>query len=1403
MTIKFVAHNSLLPFYLAWELEPNNSNYNLSFSYELEDNKKTTILIENLKKLIKLRAYLRQTFSFEGSKLYINIHEELPPIINFYETTHLEFPNLEKVLVEQPHQLKTQSLIILNIVSIDAGRKYIAIFNIHHILLDGYGIDQLIKDLNQLMSNQLINDESIKIYIDKLAKQPKLKAIEGNDYALINYIELINKTSDEVAFKAFSLQSEIFHDAKILPNRIRDQLEIFSKNNQLSVFNLLLIAFNIFTAKLFDRKILLTQYPVNIRQDKSISGCFVNLVAIRSEYESDETYLSLINNFAEILKLLRHVSKIQLYDILNIGQMPNFSESDIAQLDSLNIEGKSYTAKTYPQIANANFSIKYKNRDNNLYFTCDIWASLFPEYFLKSLLLRFFNFLDKLLSNPNVQCASLDLLFDDERRKILNVFNNTDVKFSREKTLVDLFDEIVERYPNACAVKARNGELTYYELNEKSNELANYLIDNGVQIEDRVCILMDHRLEMIICVLAVLKAGAAYVPISHDTPVQKINYILENCESKFLLTIPYLLPTKISGTKVIDISRISVSQRKYIKPSINSSNLAYVIYTSGTTGKPKGVLLEHRSVVNYVTYLINDNKLGCHSIGSKYAGFGFDASVIEIYPILLSGGKLCLIKDEDKPNCDKVNDFFIDNKVNYAFLPTQFAELFFKLENTTLTHLIVGGDVLRKYISQTYQVTNGYGPTETTVQVTKFVVDKTYKNYPIGKPINNVKCYVVDSSLELIPIGMVGELVIGGVCLARGYMNSANLTNEKFFYKNYGINKNNDSDNRLYRSGDLVRWLPDGNLEYIGRNDSQIKFYGHRIELKEIEVRLEEIPEVEQALVICIENEFQSKTLCAYYTAKMPINDDVFKMKLGNVFINSLIPQYFIFIEKFPINANGKIDRASLPKPNLKTLDREYVAPANEKEYLICEAFSKVLGFDNISVNTDFFDFGGNSIKAITLISSLQSNFNISMTDVFKYRTPQLIAKNASLERDALQQRLKRIAKNYQGPEYIIESNDEIVASLPVFNVEPKKISHVLLTGGTGYLGCNILNQLLVLTNYHVHLLVRASSPFEAYKRINEKFKFYFNKSLDEFYNSRIFVYQSDLEKENLDLSSADYKNLSIKIDSIIHSASLVKHYGQYEKFYLANVQSTVNLLEFSKLTHLKDFHHISTVSVLEAQSSFLSENSKIDYSKDSVIPYIKSKLEAEKQVFEYRAQGINSNIYRVGNLAFISNSFKLQENIRDSSFFYRLKCILNLKLITQAIGLVEISPVDVTAKAVVKLFDKEVSSNRAYHVFNPYVFNMVEFFNENDTIPVECVELNEFINRIIDMLGNHSCQNLIERFLLHQGWYSDRQEYPTMVISQDETRCILKMLNFEWPSLTKETFAQYLDKVDQENIND
>ncbi|MEO5562589.1 MAG: amino acid adenylation domain-containing protein, partial [Chitinophagaceae bacterium] len=585
-------------------------------------------------------------------------------------------------------------------------------------------------------------------------------------------------------------------------------------------------------------------------------------------------------------------------------------------------------------------------------------------------------------------------LSSSELDKIINQFNDTAVDYPGQKTIVDLFTEHVNKQPDHAALVSDGRIVTYRDLEEQSNQLAGYLRRKNVKKDDLVVVCMDRSIEMIISILAVLKAGATYVPVDPAYKQERISFILSDTAASVIISHSYYqeLLEGYSNIILLDRDRVLIDQEpvQQVDVSITSHTPAYVIYTSGSTGQPKGVIIEHTAIVNLISWHIKRYDVSSSSRSTTMAGVGFDACALEIFSALLSGSTLYIINDEVKLQPEQLLAFYSTHQVTHAFVPpvlippvvnaTQPDEL-------SLRYVLIGGDRLPAIETNkiNYTLVNQYGPTECAVMVSDYPLDRNYIMNglpPIGKPIANVQLYIMDSSLQVQPIGVTGELLIGGVQLARGYLNNYDLTNEKFIAHPF------KKDERLYRTGDLARWLADGNIEYIGRLDDQVKIRGYRIEPGEIEHIIQQIDEVESALVTVYTEESDQKALVAYFVSSEEAFTHRVRQHLNEKLPDYMVPAYFVQLESFPLTVHGKIDRNALPDPlsidNFTTT--EYVAPRTVIEQVLAEVYKDVLNQQQVSVKDNFFDLGGDSIKAILLINRLkQKGYTVKVGDVLKY----------------------------------------------------------------------------------------------------------------------------------------------------------------------------------------------------------------------------------------------------------------------------------------------------------------------------------------------------------------------------------------------------------------------------------
>ena len=600
--------------------------------------------------------------------------------------------------------------------------------------------------------------------------------------------------------------------------------------------------------------------------------------------------------------------------------------------------------------------------------------------------------LDALEHTPHVGFDRLSILPAPEREQLLVRFNATEADYPRGLTIAQRFESQVAERPQAVAAVFAGQPLTYSQLNRQANALAHHLIGSGVKPDDRVAIVARRGLDTLVGLVAILKAGAGYVPIDPAHPAERISYLLGDSAPVAVLTQSDLhgrLPALT--VPVIDLDLCAWPAQAQYNPAVSglsAAHLAYVIYTSGSTGLPKGVMVEHRTLSNLIDWHCEAFDLRAGSHTSSLAGFGFDAMAWEVWPALCVGATVHLAPVHDgSEDIDALLEWWRGQSLDVSFLPTPIAEYAFSqsLDHPTLRTLLIGGDRLRQFSRrQRFAVINNYGPTEATVVATSGRIDVGAALH-IGKPVANAAVYLLDEQQRPVPMGVMGELYVGGAGVARGYLNRADLTAERFLRDPFSRTPNA----RMYRTGDLARWHNDGSLDYLGRNDDQVKIRGMRIELGEIEARLNQLPGINEAVLLAREDQPGQARLVAYFTEQArtePLAVGELRAQLLTQLPDYMVPAAFVRLEALPLTANGKVDRRALPTPDLTALPtREYAAPQSELETALAQIWAEVLQVEQVGRHDHFFELGGHSLLAMRMVSLVRQRLGVelALSDLF------------------------------------------------------------------------------------------------------------------------------------------------------------------------------------------------------------------------------------------------------------------------------------------------------------------------------------------------------------------------------------------------------------------------------------
>jgi tyrocidine synthetase-3 len=747
-------------------------------------------------------------------------------------------------------------------------------------------------------------------------------------------------------------------------------------------------------------------------------GFYVNTLPLRSRFSGEQSFQQLLDHvkqvmfeayehqvypfdeLVEALNLRRDISRNPLFDVLvglqNNEQSPGDAIPGFGEMETGGSgEGNAVVSKF-------DLSFDFIEAGEEIHLLLGYNSDIYAPKAMEALTRHLRHLVSAIIREPQKPLRELDYLAEEEKQELLSSFNNTSADYPRDRTVVELFAEQAEKTPENTAMVFEGMEITYRELHEKSNQLANYLKETyDIRHDDMVGIMLERSEKTIIAILGVLKSGAAYVPIDADFPDARKEFIIKDTGVKALITqSEYSFgPNYFNGGVFAMDLQLDILETSTQMPraSASPSALAYVMYTSGSTGKPKGVMIEHRSMLNYLLGFQSKHRVEVDFLFTS--NISFDASLKQIFLPLISGRKVHvynLLKNlPSLPQYVQANSVRVLNAtpavINELLGMSDGARLF-----ETLEYIIIGGEafdqaLLEKLRSHNKRlvIINAYGPTETCANSLTCELGSTMS---LGTPIANTTIYLLDQAGLLVPAGVAGEICIGGDGLARGYLNRPELTLEKFVDNPY------KPGTKMYMTGDLGRWLPDGTIEFMGRRDDQVKIRGHRIELGEIENAFHAIEAISAAVVIAKAAVHGGKELVAYIVAKQPLTAAALRAALAGHLPAFMIPARFVLLEQLPLTSNGKVDRKRLPDPESAGLETgvEYVAPRTEMEEKLALIWQEVLGRESIGVKDDYFDLGGNSLNAMRVIKRLidETGFSLSIKVLFTEKTIENIAQH-------------------------------------------------------------------------------------------------------------------------------------------------------------------------------------------------------------------------------------------------------------------------------------------------------------------------------------------------------------------------------------------------------------------------
>ena len=831
-----------------------------------------------------------------------------------------------------------------------------------------------------------------------------------------------------------------------LSARLSEAIKSLSQREGGTLFMTLLAAFQLLLSRYCGQSDIAVGSPIagrNRQETEGLIGFFVNTLVLRADLSANPTFRELLRQVRETtLKAYSHqdlpFEKLveELHPERNLSISPLFQVMFVFQntadhpleLEQIVVSPVGRNSS----IAKFDLSLTMSEKDGKLRGSINYYTDLFDASTIERMIGHFQTLLEGIVANPNERISALPLLTEAEKHQLLVEWNDTQRDYPSEKCIHRLFEERVERTPEAVAVVFAEQQLTYRELNGRANQLAHYLRNRGVGPEMLVGICVERSIDMVVGLLGILKAGGVYVPLDPTYPKERLGFILEDTQAGIIVTDSVSLDSlPSSSARVICLDRDwqAIAKELQVNPGnqTTADNLAYVIYTSGSTGVPKGVEVLHRGIVRLLFGVDYVSLNGAQTI-LQFAPISFDAATFEVWGALLHGGQSVLYPGK-VPSPRELGEVLKKHRVDTLWLTAALFNTVIDDEPQTLSgvkQLVIGGEALSvRHVTKGLvelpgtEIINGYGPTESTTFTCCYRIppelDAGASSIPIGKPIANTQVYILDRYLNPVPIGVPGELHIGGDGLARGYLKRPELTAEKFI----GNPFSSDAQSRLYKTGDLARYLPDGNIEFLGRIDDQVKIRGYRIELGEIETVLAQHSGVQQAIVLAREDSPGDKRLVSYMILNQPQSVSAAELRsyLKEKLPEYMVPSAFVLMESLPLIPNGKVDRKALPTPDQSRPEPEesYVAPRTMVEEVVAGIWAGVLKVKKIGIHDNFFELGGHSLKATQVNSRLRTIFKIEfpLRGLFENPTVERLAA-AVVKMETRPGRIEQIAQLHQ-----------------------------------------------------------------------------------------------------------------------------------------------------------------------------------------------------------------------------------------------------------------------------------------------------------------------------------------------------------------------------------------------------
>ncbi len=1271
--------------------------------------------------------------------------------------------------------------------------------DIHHLVCDGYSYDLFIHEICDLMDGKEIEPEMCS-YNQFVTEQ---KAAEQSK-AFAEAAEFFKKSLGEVE-EITELAPDLTNprpqgeNGRVWAPIVWDDAEQLAKQQGVKPSAVLLSAVFYSLARFSGNDHVCITTISNGRSNLKVAntmGMFVNTLALSSKIGSQTVQEFLHESADTFEQTLAHENYPFARIAADFGLKADIMFAyQVGVLSDYRVGGKKVLADETMELNVPKFKIAFYITDEGgePIVSIEYDNGQYSEAMMQSLAQSVSNVVSAFAAAADKPLRSISLM-DGNDVSLLDSFNQTAVDYDNTQTIISLFRRQVAETPDNLAVVYHDVRLTYKEVDEKTDAIA-ALIQSKVESgkENVVSILIGRSEWMVLASLGVLKAGCAYQPLDPSYPTERLNFMMQDADAKLLIAEEELLEkvSEYQGPVLLtkDLVKCDAVLQQPAEPK--PEDLFILLYTSGSTGNPKGCQLEHRNLVCFCHWFQRYYGLKPGDKVAAYASYGFDACMMDMYPALTCGAAVVIVGDDIRLNLPDLNVYFNEEGVTHSFMTTQVGCQFaMNCDNHSLRHLSVGGEKILPLTPPTaYQLHNGYGPTECTIFTTTYPLTEFEQNAPIGKPLDNLQLYIVDKDMNRLPLGAAGEMLVSGPQVSRGYLNLPEKTADTYIQWN---------GKRCYRTGDVVRYLADGNIQFVGRRDGQVKIRGFRIELKEVESVIREFPGISDATVQAFDYPNGGKFIAAYL-----VSDQQIDIQALNAFIRDRKPPYMVpaatmQIPSIPLNQNQKVNRRALPAPQIQVEEHDFVAPVGDVEKLFCDIFAGILSMDKVGATDNFFEMGGTSLMVTkVIIEADKAGHHVAYGDVFNHPTPRLLAQFVGGTAPETEADTEVESFDYSGIDAILQRN-----TIETFlKGERQQLGNVLLTGATGYLGIHVLRELIDSDATTITCVVRGKDQASAEHRLKNLMFYYFERSFKELFGSRLFVVNGDVTEDMSGILPDGHP----AIQTVFNCAANVKHFSKGTDIEDVNIGGAQRCVDFCLNTGAR-LVHISTTSVGEIwivrndgeQIPMLDER-KLWFGQFLDNRYIHSKFLAERLVLDAVAHhGLSGKVIRVGNLAPRSYDGEFQANFNSNSYMGRLKVFHTLGCCPYDgyDEYTEMSPINETAKAVVLLAS------------TPKECNLFQAFNNHTELLGDVLLLMKKVGREMRFVEDDEFQQAIElagqdpekaKLLSAMLAYQDMAHGQKAAIIERDNRytcSVLHRLGFHWSDTSSEYIVQMLRQI-------